>query len=164
MLSPRSLTKTGSPAHSRTQARHPASLPQEACGSSTAGPAQAARRRSCQARHGTVTTRRGQARGGPRGPVAPHGPGPGPTHPSSAMALSVGAAPARLLAANTDTGRPGEWRRPPRSPPPARSRRDAPPAAGIQTRQAPAPSQLLTAAPPPAASEKGGRVFRPSLL
>lgn len=59
-------------------------------------------------------------------------PPPGPAHPSSAMALSVGAAPARVPAANTDRGRPSEWRRPPRGPRPARSRRDARPPAAIR--------------------------------
>lgn len=56
---------------------------------------------------------------------------PRPAHPSSAMALSVGAAPARLPAANTDTDRPGECRRPPRSPRPAPPRHDGPPAGEI---------------------------------
>lgn len=75
-------------------------------------------------------------------PAAPDG--PGPAHPSSAMALSVGAVPAWVPTANTDTGRPGERRRPPRGPRPARSRCDAPRAGGIPPGRAPAPSRTLT--------------------
>lgn len=75
-------------------------------------------------------------------PAAPEG--PGPAHPSSAMALSVGAVPAWVPTANTDIGRPGERRRPPRGPRPARSRRDAPRAGGIPPGRAPAPSRTLT--------------------
>lgn len=76
------------------------------------------------------------------------------------MALSVGAVPAWVPTANTDTGRPGERRRPLRGPRPARSRRDAPRAGGIPPGRAPAPLLTLTrhrraplhregAAPPP---------------
>lgn len=135
MLSPRPLTKRGKPGTQRpcqpdpTPSTQPLDSGEHAAAPRRGLRRQPARGRSCKARHGAARNGAVRRDAAPP-PAAPNG--PGPAHPSSAMALSVGADPARVPAANTDTGRPGEWRRPPRGPRPARSRRDAPPAAGIQ--------------------------------
>lgn len=126
----------------RTAAPPGTGTPRPSPGPQAAAAAAAAPRRGPHTRHGQSSQADPQRSDPAPPPAAPDG--PGPAHPSSAMALSVGAVPAWVPTANTDTGRPGERRRPPRGPRPARSRRDAPRAGGIPPGRAPAPSRTLT--------------------
>lgn len=116
------------------------------CSSPSSRPRQSSAARGAQARRGLHPSR------------PPPSPIPSPAHPSSAMALSVGAAPARLPAANTDTNRRHECRRPPRSPRPAPPARDARPAAGMEPGRPRRRQRRAHAHPPPptAARRRGG--------